>query len=64
MLFVDADGGIVYIRRNATPESENIIKVPAPITTPIAYVLELAGGECARRHISQGDRLKRVAPNG
>jgi uncharacterized membrane protein (UPF0127 family) len=60
MLFVDAQGEIVYIRRNAVPQSEAIIKVPAPVTTPIAAVLELAGGECDRRHISQGDRLKLV----
>ncbi len=64
MLFLDVDGGIVYIRRNATPQSENIIKVPAPITTPIAYVLELAGGECERRHITQGDHLKVIPPSG
>jgi uncharacterized membrane protein (UPF0127 family) len=57
MLFIDAQGKIIYIRRNATPESEAIISVPAPILTPAAAVLELAGGECDRRHISQGDRL-------
>jgi uncharacterized membrane protein (UPF0127 family) len=57
MLFVDAQGQIIFIRHNATPQSESIISVPAPITTPVAAVLELAGGECDRRHISQGDRL-------
>ncbi|HEX4375639.1 MAG TPA: DUF192 domain-containing protein [Steroidobacteraceae bacterium] len=64
MLFVDAEGNIVYIRRNAVPQSETIIKVPAPISTPIAAVLELAGGECERRHITQGDRLRIVSPAG
>ena len=64
MLFLDAEGAIVYIRRSATPQSENIIKVPAPITTPIAFVLELAGGECDRRHITQGDHLRIISPGG
>jgi uncharacterized membrane protein (UPF0127 family) len=55
MLFIDAHGQIIYIRHNATPESEAIITTPAPVITPIKAVLELAGGECARRHIEQGD---------
>jgi uncharacterized membrane protein (UPF0127 family) len=57
MLFIDPHGQIIFIRYNATPQSEEIIGVPAPITTPVAAVLELAGGECKRRHISQGDHL-------
>jgi uncharacterized membrane protein (UPF0127 family) len=57
MLFVDSQGQIIYIRHNATPQSEAIISVPAPMVTPAQAVLELAGGECNRRHISQGDRL-------
>jgi uncharacterized membrane protein (UPF0127 family) len=55
MLFIDAHGQIIYIRRNATPQSEAIITTPAPVITPVKAVLELAGGECARRHIEQGD---------
>jgi uncharacterized protein len=55
MLFIDAHGAIIYIRHNATPESEAIITTPAPVITPVKAVLELAGGECARRHIEQGD---------
>ena len=55
MLFIDAHGQIIYIRHNATPQSEAIITTPAPVITPIKAVLELAGGECARRHIEQGD---------
>jgi uncharacterized membrane protein (UPF0127 family) len=55
MLFIDAHGTIIYIRHNATPESEAIITTPAPVITPVKAVLELAGGECARRHIEQGD---------
>jgi uncharacterized membrane protein (UPF0127 family) len=57
MLFIDAHGQIIFIKHNATPQSEAIISVPAPIVTPADAVLELAGGECDRRHISQGDRL-------
>jgi uncharacterized membrane protein (UPF0127 family) len=57
ILFVDAQGKIIFIRHSATPLSEAIISVPSPILTPAAAVLELAGGECDRRHISQGDRL-------
>jgi len=57
MLFVDQQGSILYIKRNATPESEEIIGVPTPVITPVAAVLELAGGECNRRHIEQADRL-------
>jgi len=55
MLFIDPHGEIIYIRHNATPESEAIITTPAPVITPVKAVLELAGGECARRHIEQGD---------
>jgi uncharacterized membrane protein (UPF0127 family) len=55
ILFLDAQGQIIFIRHNATPLSEAIISVPAPMSTPAQAVLELAGGECERRHISQGD---------
>ncbi len=55
MLFIDPHGEIIYIRHNATPESEAIITTPTPVITPVKAVLELAGGECARRHIEQGD---------
>jgi uncharacterized membrane protein (UPF0127 family) len=55
MLFIDAHGEIIYIRHTATPESEAIITTPAPVITPVLAVLELAGGECDRRHIEQGD---------
>jgi len=57
MLFIDGQGQIIYIRYNATPQSEAIISVPAVMTTAAQAVLELAGGECERRHISQGDHL-------
>jgi uncharacterized membrane protein (UPF0127 family) len=55
MLFIDVHGQIIYIRHDATPQSEAIITTPAPVITPVKAVLELAGGECVRRHIEQGD---------
>ncbi len=55
MLFIDVRGEIIYIRHNATPESEAIISTPPMVVKPVKAVLELAGGECDRRHIEQGD---------
>jgi uncharacterized protein len=55
MLFIDVRGEIIYIQHNATPQSEAIITTPAIVVTPVKAVLELAGGECDRRHIQQGD---------
>ena len=55
MLFIDVHGEIIYIRHNAKPESEAIITTPPMVVTPVKAVLELAGGECERRHIEQGD---------
>ncbi|MFI4868953.1 MAG: DUF192 domain-containing protein [Steroidobacterales bacterium] len=57
MLFIDVRGAIIFIQHNATPESEAIITTPTPVVTPVKAVLELRGGECARRHIEQGDRV-------
>ena len=55
MLFIDVRGEIIYIQHNATPESEAIITTPPMMVTPVKAVLEMAGGECDRRHIQQGD---------
>jgi hypothetical protein len=63
ILFLGADGEIIFIRHNATPLSEAIISVPAVVATPAVAVLELSGGECDRRQISQGDRLRLVRSN-
>jgi uncharacterized membrane protein (UPF0127 family) len=54
MLFIDAQGRIVYIRESATPMSEAIISAPMPVKA----VLELAGGECARLGIRTGDQVR------
>jgi uncharacterized membrane protein (UPF0127 family) len=60
MLFLDTQGQIIFIRHSATPQSEAIIQIPAPMVTPAQAVLELAGGECDRRHIFEGDRVSLV----
>jgi len=62
MLFIDRSGEIIFIQHEAKPNSEAIIRIPAPVVTPVAAVLELAGGECAKRHIVQGDRLSVAQP--
>jgi uncharacterized protein len=54
LLFIDAQGRIVYIRESATPMSEAIISAPIPVKA----VLELAGGECARLGIRTGDQVR------
>jgi uncharacterized membrane protein (UPF0127 family) len=54
MLFIDVRGRVVYIKAEATPESEDIITNP----TPVRAVLELAGGEAARRGIRVGDTVR------
>lgn len=53
MLFIDAKGRIVYIREQATPQSEEIITFPGAVKA----VLELSGGSCARLGIRVGDRI-------
>jgi uncharacterized protein len=53
MLFIDAQGRIVYIRENTTPQSEDLISAPAPVKA----VLELAGGLSAKHGIHVGDRV-------
>jgi uncharacterized protein len=62
MLFVDRSGQIIFIKHSAQPQSDTIIRPPAPVMTPVAAVLELAGGECDKRHIAQGDHLSIAKP--
>ena len=52
--FIDAQGRIVYIRENTTPQSQDLISTP----TPVKAVLELSGGVCARLGIHVGDRIE------
>lgn len=51
MLFIDVQGRVVCIRDHAKPESEDIITCGQPV----GAVLELRGGEAARRGIKIGD---------
>jgi uncharacterized membrane protein (UPF0127 family) len=55
MLFIDEHGRVVYIKHDATPLSEAIITTPTAIA--VKGVLELAGGECAKRRIEIGNRV-------
>ncbi|MFM8845195.1 MAG: DUF192 domain-containing protein [Gammaproteobacteria bacterium] len=53
MLFIDARGKIVEIFANTTPLSLE----PVGPVTPVLAILELRGGESARRGIRKGDRV-------
>lgn len=53
MLFIDARGRIVSIAENTTPHSLDTLTAGRPVTA----VLELRGGEVARRGIRPGDRV-------
>ncbi|MDO1583849.1 DUF192 domain-containing protein [Rhizobium oryzicola] len=53
MLFINANGVISHIHANAKPESDDIISSNGKV----AYVLELSGGEAARRGIAIGDHV-------
>jgi uncharacterized protein len=54
MLFFNAEGRITRIQARATPLSEDIISSGGTV----AGVLELLGGEAARRGIRTGDRIQ------
>lgn len=57
MLFVDARGRIVTIIENTTPHSLDTLSSGRPVLG----VLELRGGEVARRGIRTGDRVVHAA---
>jgi len=54
MLFINADGTIRSIARNAAPYSET----PIPSGGPVAGVLELRGGRAAEIGAEPGDRVR------
>jgi uncharacterized protein len=54
MLFIANDGRIEFIRERAQPQSLAIIRYDQPVRA----VLELRGGEVARRGIRSGDRVE------
>ena len=59
MLFIAADGRIVHIHPNATPQSEATITTPQPVKA----VLEINGGLAARLGIRVGDVARHAAFN-
>lgn len=54
MLFINGDGRIVRVARNAQPHSLTII----PSGEPVIAVLEIAGGRAAELNVAAGDRLE------
>ncbi|MFO1428166.1 MAG: DUF192 domain-containing protein, partial [Steroidobacteraceae bacterium] len=57
MLFIDARGRIVRIFERTVPQSLETLSHPDPVKA----VLELRGGECARRGLRVGDRVEHPA---
>jgi uncharacterized protein len=53
MLFLDERGTVTRVKRNATPQSLDVI----PSGGPVRYVLELNGGAAARYGVENGSRL-------
>ena len=53
MLFIDARSRIVCLRERTRPRSLDLISCDQPVSA----VLEIAGGEAARRHIRRGDAV-------
>lgn len=51
MLFIDTAGRVTCVREHAVPQTEDIITCEKPV----AAVLELLGGEVAKRGIKVGD---------
>jgi len=60
MIFAKADGTIVAIAENTTPQSTEAV----PSGAPVRFVLEVVGGTSARLGIAPGDRIAhaRVTP--
>jgi hypothetical protein len=56
MIFIAADGTIVYIAARTTPHSTEIISPPGPV--PVAAVLEVRGGTARAANIRVGDRVE------
>lgn len=57
MVYIDARGRIVRIFERTVPQSLQTLSHPDPVMA----VLELRGGECARRGIRVGDRVDHPA---
>lgn len=59
MLFFDGSGSLISIHPDAIPEDRRVIASPPGVQ----YVIELAGGEAARRHIAPGAAIAAWACN-
>ncbi len=60
MIFIRADGTIAHIHENAAPESLQSV----PSRFPVAAVLELNGGESAKRGLKAGDKVEHAFFSG
>jgi uncharacterized membrane protein (UPF0127 family) len=59
MLFIDEHDRIVCLLEKAKPESLDILSCDKPVKA----VLEIYGGEAARRGIRRGDRVTYILPS-
>ncbi len=53
MLFIDSKGHIVCLRERTVPQSLDLLECPVPVKA----VLEIAGGQAAKRGIKLGDSV-------
>ena len=60
MVFIGKDGRIATIAERTTPHSLDIVSSRVPVTA----ILELRGGEAARRALHPGDRVNWTPPQG
>jgi uncharacterized protein len=54
MLFIAADGRVLNVARNATPDSRETIQPDGAVTG----IIELPGGTVSRLHLDAGDRVR------
>jgi uncharacterized membrane protein (UPF0127 family) len=54
MLFIDADGRVISIARNAIPMDDT----PIPSSGPVLGVLEIGGGRAAALNVEPGDVVR------
>jgi uncharacterized membrane protein (UPF0127 family) len=58
MVFIGQDGRIARIAERTTPHSLELVSSG----TPVAAILEIKGGEAARRALHTGDRVSWTRP--